>query len=147
MFSPDEDSRLRFLVERYGQDDWRLISHEMHSRSPRQCRERYKNYLSPEISTRPWAESEDTLLRQKYREMGPRWARMSGFFVGRSDVACKNRWAAICAREGHAGDRGNHGAKGKSAQARANAAGEFSIPHLLWGPGERVPTAKAEIVS
>jgi hypothetical protein len=146
MFSRDEDARLRFLVARYGEENWKLISREMRSRSPRQCRERYKNYLSPQLSTRPWAESEDELLRKKFREIGPRWAQMSAAFVGRSDVAIKNRWAAICARDGPpVALESPGGAIPSGPDAVRGRASEFSISRLLWNPGDTAAPMKTEI--
>jgi hypothetical protein len=152
MFCRDEDARLRVLVARYGDDNWSVVSEEMHSRSPRQCRERYKNYLSPHLSTQPWAESEDALICEKYREIGPRWAQMATDFVGRSDVAIKNRWAAICARGGPPGKIEGDGTPDKSVKSFGNGedavAGdpsEFSIARLLWNPGDSGAPMKTEI--
>jgi hypothetical protein len=65
----------------------------------RQCRERYKNYLSPRLSTGPWSDSEDELLKLKVAEFGPKWAKIAYFFTGRSDVSLKNHWAAISGRD------------------------------------------------
>jgi hypothetical protein len=92
MFSFEEDVLLRQLVEQYGDNDWKVIAQEMPNRSRRQCRERYKNYLAPDLSNRPWSDGEDALLRDKVAEYGPKWAKISVFFKGRSDASIKNRW-------------------------------------------------------
>jgi hypothetical protein len=97
MFSTDEDTRLKALVAELGDRDWKQITDRMPSRTARQCRERYRNYLSPSLSTLPWTESEDELLQMKIRQIGQKWAQMAHFFVGRSDVSLKNRWATLCA--------------------------------------------------
>jgi hypothetical protein len=47
----------------------------------------------------PWLEDEDRLLRAKVAELGPRWAKMTQFFCGRSDVNIKNHYAALMARD------------------------------------------------
>jgi hypothetical protein len=67
----------------------------MINRTARQCRERYRSYIAPNLSYSPWTKKEDELLRAKYLEIGPKWTQMAHFFVGRSDVTLKNRWAFI----------------------------------------------------
>jgi hypothetical protein len=98
MFSTEEDEVLRQLVAQFGEHDWKAIASKMPNRTTRQCRERYKNYLSPALTNQPYSTAEDDLLREKVAEIGPKWATISGFFKGRSDVALKNRWAALNAR-------------------------------------------------
>lgn len=95
LFSYEEDEQLKKLVEQFGDKDWKFIARKMPGRSTRQCRERYKNYLSPEIKNGPWTKEEDELLREKYNEYGPHWSSISKFFKSRSDVNIKNRWSAL----------------------------------------------------
>jgi hypothetical protein len=90
-----EDNLLCELVERFGEKNWTVIAQFMKRRSARQCRERYKNYLSPAVSNRPWSEAEDDLLTAKVSELGQKWAKIAVFFQGRSDVNLKNHWAAL----------------------------------------------------
>ncbi|OHT17658.1 Myb-like DNA-binding domain containing protein [Tritrichomonas foetus] len=94
MFSLYEDNKLRQLVQEYGEKNWRAISKQMPNRTTRQCRERYKNYLAPNVTNGPWTAEEDLLLEQKYLEFGPKWATIAHFFKNRSDVNIKNRWAS-----------------------------------------------------
>lgn len=94
-FTPDEDEKLRSLVLKLGDNDWLTIANEMKPRTARQCRERYKNYLAPQLLNGPWTESENTLLEEKYKEFGPRWAKIAQFFPSRSDVNIKNHWASL----------------------------------------------------
>mgnify|MGYP001054217009 CR=1 FL=1 len=95
LFSPQEDEFLKYLVSVYGDKDWKFISKQMPNRTTRQCRERYKNYLAPEIINGAWTEAEDELLRQKYEEFGPKWSKISTFFQSRSDVNIKNHWNTL----------------------------------------------------
>lgn len=94
MFTMEEDDRLCELVSQYGDKNWRVISRQMPNRTTRQCRERYRNYLSPNVKNGPWTQEEDNLLQQKYLEYGPKWATIAKFFPSRSDVNIKNRWAS-----------------------------------------------------
>ena len=91
-FTLDEDKRLKNLVAKYSDNDWKLIATYMPGRSARQCRERYIGYLSPSLVFKPWSEDEDNLLIQKLTEIGPKWSKMVPFFEGRSDCNIKNRW-------------------------------------------------------
>jgi hypothetical protein len=49
-FTQLEDSYLKTLVEKHGIKDWSLISSLMTKRNPRQCKERWKNYISPRVN-------------------------------------------------------------------------------------------------
>ena len=94
-FSPQEDEKLRRLVAIYGDKEWKLVAQKMPNRTTRQCRERYKSYLAPDIKNGPWTPEEDELLRQKYKEYGSKWSIIQSFFASRSDVNIKNRWTII----------------------------------------------------
>ena len=92
MFTKEEDIYLQFLVSKYGESNWDLIASEMGNRTPRQCRDRFRNYLSPRINVTKWTEEEDKLLIQKHSEFGPHWKRIAVFFNSRTDVNIKNRF-------------------------------------------------------
>ncbi|KAH0794974.1 Myb-like DNA-binding domain containing protein [Histomonas meleagridis] len=94
-FSHEEDEKLKSFVDTYGENDWRNIASRMENRNARQCRERWKHYLSPNVSTGPWTNAEDTLLFEKYSEFGPQWARIAKFFTNRTDINVKNRWISL----------------------------------------------------
>ena len=64
----------------------------MQTRNARQCKDRYTNYLSPQINLNPWSQEEDDLLIKKVNELGNKWVKISKFFIGRSDNSIKNRW-------------------------------------------------------
>lgn len=94
-FSLEEDCTLRKLVSIYGNNDWTSISSRMVNRNPRQCRERWNNYLSPSLSHMPWSPQEDLLLRYLYREYGPKWVTITKYFPARTDTNIKNRWMLL----------------------------------------------------
>ena len=91
-FTSEEDQNLRMLVYRYGTKDWQTISKLMGTRNPRQCRERWNNYLKPELTQMPWSMEEDILLANKFAEYGSHWSKISKFFPNRSDNNIRNRW-------------------------------------------------------
>ena len=90
-FSIEEDAILIYLVKNIG-TNWRQISKQLPGRTERQCRERYKTYLDPNLRHDPWTPEEDQLLIKLYMELGPKWAEMSKSFPGRSDNSIKNRY-------------------------------------------------------
>ena len=94
-FSHEEDFRLAQLVEEYGNSDWLLIASMMDKRNSRQCRERWINYLSPDINTSKWKPEEDRLLLQKHKEIGPKWVQISKFLDGRTEIMVKNRFQVL----------------------------------------------------
>lgn len=91
-FTPEEDEKLKNLVENTEFKKWDAIAKEMPGRTGRQCRDRYKNYLVPGFFNGQWSKEEDNLLRLKYAEFGPHWSKITAFFKNRSANALKNRW-------------------------------------------------------
>jgi hypothetical protein len=86
-----EDERLHSLVSRHGQSSWILISEQMDNRNPRQCRERWENYLRGGLRRSDWTQDEDLLLFQKYQELGAKWVQIAKFLPNRTDAMVKNR--------------------------------------------------------
>jgi len=95
MFSEEENTKIKTLVEKFGTDSWKMVADNLPGRTARQCRERWKNYLAPEINKKPWKSDEDILLFRKFQEIGPQWVLMSSFFTKRTQNAIKNRWNTI----------------------------------------------------
>jgi hypothetical protein len=91
-FSEEEDRRLAWLVSSLGTHDWPRIAGQMRTKNSRQCRERWHNYLCPELNTAPWTRDEEVLLVQKYQELGPKWAAIAKYFPHRTDSMIKNRF-------------------------------------------------------
>ena len=91
-FSQEEDSKLINLVNQFGDNNWNIIALHMDGRNVRQCRERWRHYLSPSVSNAPWTMMEDYLLDQKYAEYGPKWKKIAEFFPNRTDINIKNRF-------------------------------------------------------
>ena len=95
MFTPQEDALIVYLVNHYGNKDWRLIAKSLPNRTTRQVRERFKNFLSPELENGPWSREDDDLLKKLYAEYGPKWSKIAACFKNRSEVNIKNRWTSI----------------------------------------------------
>lgn len=91
-FEKEEDEMLKKLVDEYGAKNWSFIASFMKSRTPRQCRDRYANYLAPCYIDREWTDFEDNIIINNYIKFGPQWSLISSFVAGRSPNAIKNRW-------------------------------------------------------
>ena len=94
-FTAEEDSKLLELVAAQGAHNWPKIAESFPHRNARQCRERYKNYLAPDVSKKPFSDDEETLLRSLIEKHGKKWSYISQFFQNRTDVSLKNHWINI----------------------------------------------------
>jgi hypothetical protein len=126
LFEPQEDERLRCLVDKFGAQDWVWIASHMPHRTARQCRERYKTYLCPEVNVTPWTEEEDRLLLSKYAANGSKWADFRPFFEKRTVNNIKNRWHTLTRRSLFEGEK---------LSKDANPLAVFQVEHLLNSSG------------
>jgi hypothetical protein len=111
-FLPEEDSKLRDLVLQFGTTAWSVIADALPGRNARQCRERWKHYLSSE-TTSTWSPEDDRLLYMKMQTVGPKWTHLATLFPGRTDLQVKNRWMQVFAHlsDLHLRDRTRAGQK------------------------------------
>ena len=97
-FSASEDRKLQTLVKRYGTADWTIISENIPHRSPRQCRDRWNHYISPQANTSEWLEYEDEIIIDGLKKYGKHWTYIASLLPGRSSVAVRNRSCKISRR-------------------------------------------------
>ena len=83
-FSEQDDALLRKLVAEYGTNNWGLLALKMPNRNARQLRERWNNYVRPNLSISPWTPEENSLLLEKFQEYGKKWHTIAQFFPNRS---------------------------------------------------------------
>ncbi|OHT07521.1 Myb-like DNA-binding domain containing protein [Tritrichomonas foetus] len=124
-FSADEDQKILRLQQQ--NLDWNQISQQLGNRSARQCRERFQNYLDPELNTSNWTQEEDDLLILKENEMGKKWKKMMPYFKNRSNVNIKNRFATLQNRK-KAADRALHSIDNSSNSHSENNSPATSNP-------------------
>jgi hypothetical protein len=54
------------------------------NRTGKQCRERYKNHLSPKIKKGDWTPEEDKIIMEMKKKLGNHWTTIAKFLPGRS---------------------------------------------------------------
>lgn len=94
-FSEEEDREIIRRVEEHGTVSWSVVASGLPGRSPRQVRERWLNYLSPDVSSKPWTHAEDMKLKEKVDDLGNKWSIIALDFPGRTDVTIKNRYRLL----------------------------------------------------
>lgn len=92
-WNPIDDEKLRNAVCSSSSDHrWKTIAAEVPGRTPKQCRERWKNHLDPAINKTAWQPGEDRVICQFVKERGSKWAALARLLPGRSPVCVKNRY-------------------------------------------------------
>jgi hypothetical protein len=86
---------------------WNSIARELYITSdkkfiktPKQCRERWLNYLDPSKVHSPWANQEDLALLTSIRDHGKRWAyTVKKLLKKRTEHMVKNRFNSLINNE------------------------------------------------
>ncbi|OHT01544.1 hypothetical protein TRFO_31572 [Tritrichomonas foetus] len=98
-FTAIEDDIIIRFVHESGAHTWGRIAPLLPGRTPRQVRERWVNYLSPDVRHEPFSEEEDKMILDLVGKFGKRWSCISHSFNQRTDVAIKNRYILLKRRE------------------------------------------------
>ena len=99
-WSKEEDQLIRSHVEKNGKN-WALISKLMKTRNGKQIRDRFLNYLDPEIKKEKFEDEEDHKIVSLYKDYGPKWSIISKHFEGRTGDMIKNRFHSCLKRKVH----------------------------------------------
>jgi hypothetical protein len=84
-WTPNGDEALKAAVESLGTNDWNAVAACVgRNKNARQCKERWNNFLCPEIVRGGWTAAEDLLLLKKVHEHGNCWVKIAPFFPRRT---------------------------------------------------------------
>lgn len=93
-WSYGEDQILEALIYR-GYNNWTVIAEQIPGRTPKQCRERWKNHLNPMINKGPYTEEEDRILLHAQYQMGNKWSQIAQMLPGRTEDSVKIRFKSL----------------------------------------------------
>ena len=88
---------MKRLVQRYGAKDWKEIALKLQeanlsiSRKGKQCRERWVDYVSPNVRKGKWTSEEDATILKGHALNGKKWSVIAKAIPGRTDNSIKNR--------------------------------------------------------
>ena len=91
-WTDQENEKLRKLVMRNGPQHWAIIAKHFEGRVAKQCRARWFNHLSPDVSKEAWTEAEDTIIYRLHKRLGNQWSEISKSLSGRTGYGIKNRY-------------------------------------------------------
>lgn len=95
LFGPHDDKRLEQIIKENKFTGWKNVAKMMPGFTPKQLRDRWHNYISPNNSFEPWTFEEDKIIVQKVQQFGTKWSQISSYLPGRSDNCIKNRWNTV----------------------------------------------------
>ncbi|OQR92201.1 myb-like DNA-binding protein [Thraustotheca clavata] len=113
-WSHKEDSLLRDLVLNLPKSQsvkWKNIADRIEGRTPKQCRERWKNHLDPSIVRGDFSAEEDQALETAFKECGNQWSKISKMMAGRTQEQVKKRYKELHPDFNNAGQVGRPSAK------------------------------------
>lgn len=91
---PEEDELVRKLVREHGLRKWAFIAGYLQSKTQKQVYARWRDYLQPGLSSKPWTRDEQKRLLELQASVGNQWAVLAKMMPGRSPNAIKNRFHA-----------------------------------------------------
>jgi pre-mRNA-splicing factor CDC5/CEF1 len=87
----NEDKIIKLGVMKYGFNKWNKICSLLVNRTSLECKERWFNYLDPEINKDDWSLEECNKLIEVAACLKPQW-RLIGTILGRNDQNCYEKY-------------------------------------------------------
>lgn len=100
----EEDIKLKNLVEECGKQDWARVARKFSNRNGKQCRERYINYVDPDLDSSPLCEEEMQYIIDQQLSIGNKWTAIADmmhakFSIKRSPNVVKNFYYSTSRKE------------------------------------------------
>lgn len=93
-----EDDLLRESVRINGDQNWITVSSMVPKRNAKQCRERWKTQIDPDLNKNEWKPEGDEILISFHEQIGNSWVEIAPHLPGRSPMAVKNRFSWLSNR-------------------------------------------------
>ncbi|XP_078508261.1 myb-related protein B isoform X2 [Lissotriton helveticus] len=92
-WTPEEDDRLKLLVNKFEQNEWKQIASTFPNRSDQQCQHRWTRVLNPDLVKGPWTKEEDQKVIELVKKYGTKhWTLIAKHLKGRMGKQCRERW-------------------------------------------------------
>lgn len=131
-WSFEEDQVLEYLVLQ-GCNNWGQIAERIPGRTPKQCRERWKNHLDPAINKGPYTEEEDRVIFTEQARLGNKWSQIAQLLKGRTEDSVKIRWKSLKQNPSKAAASHAQHKKNQQQAAAAAAAAAGQVPGQMPG--------------
>jgi hypothetical protein len=108
LWTNKEDKLLKKIMQKEKEAVWSVIAASFNESSGtkktgRQCRERWRNHLDPEIkkytsrftNREKWTDEEDVILLEAELKYGKKWVEIKKKLKGRSENSIKNRYNTL----------------------------------------------------
>ena len=90
-----EDEILKAAVMKYGKNQWARISSLLVRKSPKQCKQRWYEWLDPSIKKTAWTREEEEKLLHLAKIMPTQWRTIAGCLDGRTPTQCLQHYEKL----------------------------------------------------
>ena len=89
-----EDEILKAAVMKYGKNQWSHTSSLLHSKSAKQCKARWNEWLDPRIKKTEWSLEEEEKLLHLAKLMPTQWGTIAPI-IGRTIAQCLEKYECL----------------------------------------------------
>lgn len=100
LWNDAETNTLLELVAEFGTNNWKKISQNMQTRSPKSCRDKYNRLTQLNNDDNLLTEEEHKLLLEYFGKYGNKWSKICTHIPGKTVNLIKNRWNSKCKMPG-----------------------------------------------
>ncbi|KAI5291633.1 Pre-mRNA-splicing factor cef1 [Ascosphaera aggregata] len=133
-----EDETVKAAVSKYGLNQWARVSSLLNSKTAKQCKARWAEWLDPSIRKTEWSREEDEKLLHLAKLMPTQWRTIAAI-VGRTATQCLERYQKLL-DEAEAKESSELGIAGPGREALAPSADD--VRRLR--PGELDPDPESK---